>query len=225
MVQFNLLPDVKLQYLRARRQEQLVILISTAAIIAGVAVVVLLLGVVYGVQRKNLSDLNKDIKTNSQQLQSTQDLNKILTIQNQLNALTGLHDKKAVVTRLGGFLSQLTPTQATISKLDVDFNKNTITANGDAVSVDVVNTFADTLKFATYSIPSSGTSSKAAFSQVVTNLSRDKKGATYTITASFDPAIFSETSDGVTLNVPQIISTRSVVEQPTALFQNSSSGQ
>jgi len=60
---------------------------------------------------------------------------------------------------------------------------------------------------------------------VLTNFSRDKKGATYTITTSFDPVIFSEASD-VALTVPNIISTRSAVEQPTALFQNSNaSGQ
>src|SRR3979411_1883627 len=100
MVQFNLLPDVKIQYLKARRQEHLVVLISTFATIAGIAIVLILLSTVYVVQKKNLSDLNRDIKTDSQQLQATPNLDKILTVQNQLKALPSLHDQKPVVTRL-----------------------------------------------------------------------------------------------------------------------------
>ena len=224
MIQFNLLPDVKIQYLKARRQEQLVITISTLATIAGIAILVILLGIVYGVQKKNLSDLNKDIKSNSQELQSTPNLNKILTVQNQLKALPGLHDQKAVATRLGGFLSQVTPSAVNISKLNVDYAQNQIIISGGADTLDTVNTFADTLKFTTYTLKDSGASGKSAFSNVVlTTFSRDKKGATYTITAKFDPAIFSEESD-VALNVPNIISTRSAVEKPTVLFQGSSTG-
>jgi Tfp pilus assembly protein PilN len=223
MIQFNLLPDVKIHYLKARRQEQLVVVISTFATIAGIAIVVVLLGIVYGVQKKNLSDLNKDIKSNSQELQSTPNLNKILTVQSQLKALPGLHDQKAVATRLGGFLSQVTPSAVNISKLDVDFLQNTLVINGGADTLDTVNTFTDTLKFTTYTSKGSSAAAKPAFSNVVlTNFSRDKKGATYTITTSFDPSIFNETDD-VTLNVPSIISTRSAVEKPTALFQGSTS--
>ncbi len=225
MVQFNLLPDVKIHYLKAKRQEHLVILISTVATIAGVAIVVLLLSTVYVVQKKNLSDLNRDIKTNSQKLQSTQSLNKILTVQNQLKSLPGLHDKKPVATRLAGFISQVTPSNSSISKLTVDYTKNNVVIAGNTDTLDTVNTFADTLKFTTYTVKTSGVSGKHAFSKVVlTNFSRDKKGATFTLTASFDPAIFSEASD-VSLTVPNIISTRSAVEQPTALFQNSNAGQ
>lgn len=226
MVQFNLLPDVKIQYLKAKRQEHLVILISTIATIAGIMLVVLLLSTVYVVQKKNLSDLNRDIKTNSDQLKSTQSLNKILTVQNQLKSLPALHDKKPVATRMATFLSQITPSAVSISKLTIDYSLHTIIINGNTDTLDTVNTFADTLKFTTYTVKKSGVSGQHAFSKVVlTNFSRDKKGATYTLTTSFDPVIFSEASD-VSLTVPNIISTRSAVEQPTALFQNSNtSGQ
>src|SRR5215467_2991209 len=100
MIQFNLLPDVKIQYLKAQRQKHLVVFISTIAIIAAIALFAFLVTFVDVLQKKNLSDLNADIQTNSNQLKSTPDLSKILTVQNQLKALPGLHDQKAVATRL-----------------------------------------------------------------------------------------------------------------------------
>ena len=220
MVQFNLLPDVKIQYLKARRQEHLVILISTFAIIAGLAVVVILVGTVYGVQKKSLSDLNKDIKSDSQQLQSTSNLSKILTVQNQLKTLPTLDDQKPVATRLAGFLSQITPSSVGISKLDVDFTKSSMSIAGSADTINTVTVFADTLKSTTYTVKGGSSNGKPAFSGVVlANFSRDKNGATYNITLNFDQAIFSEDSD-VNLAVPTSqIPARSAVS-PTALFQN-----
>ncbi|HUS25763.1 MAG TPA: hypothetical protein VMY99_00250 [Nevskiaceae bacterium] len=221
MIQFNLLPDIKMQYIKARRQKRLVMLAATMASIVAASILVLLLAIVYVAQKKNLSDLNSDIKTYSTQLKSTKDLDKILTVQNQLKSLPALHNQKAVAGRLFVYLPQLTPTTASIAKLDVDFAANTISVGGSADALTTVNKFTDTLKFTTYSTKDLQVSGKRAFSDVVlTTFARNDKGATYTIDLKFDPTIFKEDSD-VTLTVPNIISTRSEVEQPSALFQQS----
>lgn len=218
MVQFNLLPDIKIQYLKARRQKRLFMLSSTIVIIATIVVITLLGSFVFGVQRKSINDLNKDIDRKGNQLTSTEDLNKILTVQNQLRALPGLHDDKAVSTRLFGYVSQVTPSDATIARLNINFLENTITVSGSATSLEVVNVFTDTLKFTQYNTKND-TTEKQAFSEVVlSNFGRDEKLATYTITAKFDPIIFSELEE-VTLTVPNIVTTRSEVAQPAALFK------
>lgn len=218
MIQFNLLPDIKMQYIKARRQQHLVVLVSVLSMIATLAIFVLLIVVVDVVQKKNLSDLNHDIQTSSKQLKDTPNLNKILTVQNQLKSLPQLHNQKAVSSRLFKYMSQLTPTSATIAKLNVDFAQNTMSISGSADTLTTVNKFTDTLKFTNYQVNNSG-GSKPAFSNVVlANFGRDSKGATYTINLKFDPIIFREDSD-TTLTVPNIISTRSEVEQPSALFQ------
>jgi Tfp pilus assembly protein PilN len=230
MIQFNLLPDVKLQYIKARRTQRLVIGISTLLIAASLFVFVVLIGTVDILQKKNLSDLNRDVKSYSSQLKNTPNLNKILTVQNQLQALAALHDGKPAASRLFDDLRRVTPADASISQLQVGFPSApggtlttastgaTLVITGQAKSLDVINAFADTLKFTTYT--KNGGPATPAFSQVVlTQFSRSASGSSYTINTLYDPEIFN-IKDNISLNVPHIISTRSVTEQPTDLFQS-----
>ena len=110
MIQLNLLPDVKMEYIKAQRTRSLVL--SSAIIIAlgSIALLVLLL-IVGGLQKKHINDLTKDIKADTIQLQKEQDITKILTVQNQLQSLTALHEQKPAVANLFGYLNQVTPTQ------------------------------------------------------------------------------------------------------------------
>lgn len=221
MIQFNLLPDVKLQYLKAKRLQGLVMTVSTILIIASLAVFVLLIGTVDVLQKKNIKDLDRDIGNYTKQLQDTPDLNKVLTVQNQLKSLPDLHNQKAVAGRSFDFLKQLTPKDASISQLTADYTQHTITITGNAKSLDIVNTYVDTLKFTTYK-QADGSSADAFSSVVLSQFSRNNAGASYTITLSFDPTIFDSAHD-VKLKVPNIVSTRSAIEQPTDLFKKDTS--
>ena len=202
MVQFNLLPDVKLEYVKTQRTKRLLTLVSTFASIAGVVLLVLSLVSVDVVQKKSLHDLNNDISKYSTQLKSVSDLDKILTVQNQLSTLTALHNQKPVTSRLFTYISQVTPSQATLSQLTIDFTANTLTIGGTAPSLDVVSTYTDTLKATTYKTDAAGAVSTKAFSSVVlSTFGRDSTGATFTITCSFDPIIFNS-ANNVALTVP-----------------------
>ncbi len=224
MIQFNLLPDIKIQYLKANRQKHTVLLFSVIAIIASVSVMVVLGVIVFGLQKKNIADLSSDIKTASSELQSTPDLTKILTVQNQLTSITKLHDDKPVASRLFGYISQSTPSSASISHINVDFAKHTLAITGSADSLNTVNRFTDTLKFTTYHTAKVKDEVPAFSDVVLANFGRDSKNATYNITLTFDPLIFSELED-ITLTVPNIITTRSQVEQPQALFKKAEGTQ
>jgi hypothetical protein len=224
MIQFNLLPDIKIQYLKAKRQKHMVVLSSVVAIIISLTVFILLITIVYGLQKKNLSDLNEDIKIASKELRETKDLTKILTVQNQLKALPTLHDQKVVATRLFDYLSQTTPASASIAKLNLDYELNTMSISGSADALTTVNTYTDILKFTNYTTPKNDTEKKAFSEVVLSAFSRDSQSTTYTITLKFDPTIFKG-SEEVKLNVPEIISTRSEVDKPTALFQQNGNGQ
>ncbi len=204
MIQFNLLPDVKLEYVKARRTKQLMILISMSLAGASLAVLILMSLTVFVVQKKSLHDANKDIDTYSTQLKAVPDLDKVLTVQNQLNTLTDLHKQKVVSSRLFTFMSQVTPAQDALSKINVDYTQNLLTISWVAPSLDVVNAYTDTLKNTTYHTDDSSSDSKQyAFSSVVlSSFGRDSTSATFTITMNFDPAIFSSASANIGLTVP-----------------------
>jgi len=216
MIQFNLLPDVKMEYMKTRRTKRLVIAISITASVTSLVILISLLMVVLVFQKKYMNDLSKDIATYSKDLQATTDIDKILTVQNQLNSLTALHKDKPDVNRVFPYFKAVTPLQASIASLVIDYSEGTITINGSADSLVTVNKFVDTLKFTDFTHEDE---TKRAFSEVVlTAFGRADKGASYTLSLKFDPIIFSNT-EKVTLKVPDKITTRSETEKPAALFE------
>lgn len=224
MIQFNLLPDVKLQYIKTERTKHLVTTVSLLASAAAVFIFVVLFLTVKVWQEKTINDLSKNIQTASAELQATPDLNKILTVQNQLGKLTSLHDTKFAAKRLFGYLSQVTPTDATISDISADLTLQTLTITGNAPSLDDVNIFTDALKFTKFQEQGQSEKSTAFSNVVLSSFGRSGDGATYTITLNYDPAIFDNTKS-VKLLVPNIVTTRSVIEQPSVLFeQNNPAG-
>lgn len=218
MIELNLLPDVKMQYVRSRRMKHTIVLICLLASAAAIFVLVVMFLVVNVAQKTHLSNVNKDIDTNTKKLQSITDLDKILTIQNQLNSLPELHDSKPVTSRVFTYVGQIVPAKITIAKLNLDFTLHTISFDGSTDTLNTINTFVDTLKFTTYKIEG-GTDTPKAFSNVVlTSFSRSDTGADFTISANFSEAIF-ESANNVALTVPQQVTTRSETEKPTDLFK------
>ncbi len=224
MIQFNLLPDVKLEYIRAKRTKRTILLSSILAGGAALFILILLFFVVNVLQKQHLKALDKDISNMTTELRNKADLSKVLTVQNQLSKLPALHDERPVATRLFGYIGQITPAQISIAKLEVNFTDSNFVITGAADSLGTVNKFIDTLKFTNYTYTEEGVEqTKSAFSEVVmTTFGRDDKGASYIISLKFDPVIFDSKTQDVKLIVPNQITTRSETEKPTDLFQPNS---
>lgn len=218
MIQFNLLPSVKKEYVRARRNKRTTIVIAGLCGAASLAIVIIMFVSVQIVQKKYSRDLSKDITAESHKLEGIPDLNKILTIQNQLNSLPALHDQKPVTTRLYGYIKQLTPAKVSIASMKIDFDAQTMDITGSSDSIGTINTFVDTLKFTGFK--TSDNKSGNAFSAVVLNsFGRDDKGASYNVSLKYDPAIFASSGTATLTVPPGKITTRSETERPDALFQ------
>src|SRR4051812_16420863 len=123
-VQFNLLPDVKLEFAKQQRAKRFVYTISALASAAAIAVFIISFVSVNIFQKKLLDNAGKDITSYTQKIKSIPDLDKVLTIQNQLNSLPALHQQKHYTSRLFIYLPQITPTSVNISKIDIDNGTN-----------------------------------------------------------------------------------------------------
>lgn len=222
MIQLNLLPDVKLEYLKAQKIRRLVIVVSVIVGAAAIALLVLLLAA-EAYQKHTLDNLNNDVATNTSQLQREPHINDVLTVQNQLNSINGLHASEPAATRLYEYLNELVPTSVTISSLTINFAADTIDLAGGANSVANINQFVDTLKFTNYST-GKNTPNTPAFSDVVLTSygvnnqpSSSTPPASYAINTNFAPTLFQATQN-VALIIPNIVSTRSSLENPGPLF-------
>lgn len=244
MIQFNLLPDVKLEFIRAQYLKRVIMFVSIIASVVCFVIFLALFSYVKGAQKSHIEALDKDITESVNKLKENPDLDKILTVQNQLNSLPDLHDKKVIASRLNGYFIQLTPVKTTISDFEVKFEDNSMTIEGNADSLSTVNKFVDQLKFTTYTLadgdpetltdqdPSNDKPNTTgdAFSNVVLdgheienqeNVTQKNGGPiAFKIITNFDPNIFKvikdipEGEDAVTLTVPNKITTRSVIERP-----------
>ena len=227
MIELNLLPDVKLEFIKAQRSRRLVLIVSVMVSVLSIALLAGLLSV-DALQKKHLSDLSRNITSESSKLQNEPQINKILTVQNQLESLTALHAGKPAASRLFDYLNQVTPAAVSITSLNVDFTQQTATITGTSDALSTVNKYVDTLKFTTYTTKDNPTATKA-FSNIVlssfginTSTTDSTQAATYTITLSYDKTIFDITQD-VTLTVPSLVTTRVQLAQPTDLFKSSPS--
>lgn len=229
MIQFNLLPDVKIEYIKAQRSKRTIMMASVLAAGSTLLLFVLLFTMVNFAQKSHMKNLDSDIASKKKTLSSKQDLGKILTIQNQLNGLTDLHKKKPVTSRVFGYVQQLTPQNVSVSTFTVNYKDKTVKIEGAADSLASVNTFTDTLKFTNFVTEQTDSDGKVttstpalAFSDVVlSSFSVGKAGAQvkakpagFTITLKFKQEIFS--GDKVAkLQIGNKITTRSETEKPT----------
>ena len=162
-------------------------------------------------QKKHIDDLTEDIETQIAAIESVPDVNKILTIQNQLDELPALHEGKPETSRLFTILTQVTPADIKIRSVEFDLLETTMTISGSANDLASINRYADTLKFARYN--TADEKDLTPFTSVITTLNRNEESASYELAVEFDPQLFDNTKE-ITMVVPEKITTRSTLGKP-----------
>ena len=222
MMQINLLPDIKLEYLRAQQNKRIAVLVSILVTSTVIIIVAALFSITL-VQSSNIKNLSKDIEIQGRAINGHKNLDDILTIKNQIQNLNMLHQQEPAADRVSLYLNELIPSSITVSSLNIDFNGDTMVLQGNAPGISQVNQLVDTLKFAQYSEPGQS-SQKNAFSSVVLtsfgiNNTTTTTPASYDISLNFDPTIFNNTMN-ISLIVPNKVTTRSQLDQPIQLFKS-----
>jgi Tfp pilus assembly protein PilN len=116
----------------------------------------------------------------------------MLTVQNQLTLLPGLHEKKPETSRLFDYLSQLISPEAPVSSLSLDMENSGLDMSGSADSIATINKLIDTFKAATYTVDGATDATKV-FTVNTSRISGDNTSATYQVSLTFDPVIFDNT--------------------------------
>jgi len=230
MIQFNLLPDVKLEYIKATYRRRIVSLVCFIVAASFLAIFILMFFFVRVNQTRQLSNLDKEINSNLKTLRENQDLDKVLTIQNQLDELPKLHQDKAMTSRFFAYLPQLRHDKMFVTSVSIDVVNKSLVVKGETDSIANVNKFVDTLKYTKYSINENGAKTEGqAFSSVVLSNFTIAPGTinvarsvSFEVAFNYDPVIFKNTAgegkpldNTVTLTVPAIISTPSETQKPS----------
>ena len=161
MIEINLIPDVKLELLKARRQRKTVISISILVAMASLGVVVLLGLYTFGGQTLANAIADDSIKNESKKLNEVEDLSKTLTIQNQLTTLQKQHGEKNITSRLFDIISTTVPqgeNKVSVSRIALDSEENTISLEGEAANgYEALEVFKKTIEKTTFSYNEDGT--------------------------------------------------------------------
>lgn len=234
MVQLNLLPRIKKEFIKAQRTKRLFIVGSI--LVSGVFVGLVVLLLMYTItQRVLISNLQTSIDKNVKTLQDEKDLDKILTVQNQLNALPELYKQKPATERVFSFINGLVPSGVELHEFNLNFSESTMTIKGGAITIKNINVFTDTIKYAKYRLKDGSDDNKsenelpAAFSNLVSNIaandrsnsaSESDEGASFELTLNYDTALFDINKPNLELLIPAIESTTSATERPGGVFND-----
>ncbi|HSX28528.1 MAG TPA: PilN domain-containing protein [Candidatus Saccharimonadales bacterium] len=211
MIQLNLLPDVKKEYLKSQRMKRNIITLSILASIVAGALVLLLALYVHGAQRLARNQLQNDINKSSTELSGLSDINKILTVQDALATLPSLHQQKYINSHLFDYLKVLVPNDVSLTKVDLAHTAgNTIKINGFSTDYKSLNVFVDTFKNAQLAYGSADhRTTISPFKDVTINSAGkssdpQKPGIEFIVTVKFDPLIFDAKSENPVMQVPAV---------------------
>lgn len=152
MISINLLPDVKKELLRIRRERNLVVSISILAVGGSIAALVILGGILGGLNIAKVvmeSGINKNKATINSAIDDKQ-LNEYLTIQNQLAQIDGLKDEQLVYSRIMDYLVALnpaSPNNAELSTVSLEMSDGSVAATleGKTQNFEALNVYKTTL--------------------------------------------------------------------------------
>lgn len=229
MIELNLLPDVKKEFIKAQRVRNTVITFAIFATIAAAGLTVLLGLTVYAGQAVFISTRTNDIKKAQSELSATNEIDKYLTVQNQLSNIDTLHSDKYIYSRVFGYLQQINPTppnNVALSRVVLNKEDNTLSIEGSARNFEAVTAFQETMKQATLSYKTDGDEAEQKinlFDEVTLKAANlvNVEGvslANFEFSLTLPEAAFLYTSRDLTVSVPNLTTSDADRNAPKAVF-------
>lgn len=227
MIHLNLLPDVKRDFLKAKRDQARVISIAILSVLIVGGLTVALAFWVYVAQTIHINLLTQNIKDTAAEIEKVPDINKYVTLQKQLANLSALHNGKNDFSRLLTILPTLnpkSPNNVELTSVTLGTEENTIALDGRVADFTGLVTFRDILQNAELEYRASADATETVkeklFSEVLIveqGMSKTSDGATvvgFKMSVKYNPAAFVSSSKGVTVHVPKLETTPSKQGSP-----------
>lgn len=199
MIEVNLLPSVKKDFLKAQQMKHTVIVASVLVSAASLVSLTLLLSYVQVVQPQHQKNLQVDIDKGIRAVKEKQDVVRVVTVQGALESLPELQDKKQISSNLFTYVSSFTPRTVSYSNVKLNLEENTLVLQGSASSFEQANILANNLKSAKFTYKNEDQVQTATpFTDVVfdglskSEQSQDGKSVSFQITLKLDPIIFDQ---------------------------------
>ena len=238
MIQINLIPDVKQQYLKARKMRNVAIAFSIlAGLVAAALVVLAILFLLVQMGREKLAD--DAIKSEHQELSTANGLSNLVTIQNQLSLISGQNESRSVNSRLFSVMEAINPADPnsvrfTSVKLDPSTSLLTLEGVADA-GYPAVEALKKTIANVQFEYRESADSQTAQTVPIATEVevgqtsfgetSDGKRVLRFTLTLKYADALFTNKAQQARLITPtkKIDVTDSRIQVPESLFSTPAS--
>lgn len=228
MIELNLLPDLKKEFIRAQRTRNTVVSGAIMVSLAAGGAVLLFATVVYGGQAQWISNLNNEITNHHRELENKDEINKYLAIQSQLESLSTTSANRAEYGLLLRYLPQLNPAppfNITLFDADLMTETSTLTLSGAANNFESVNNFRYTLEQAQLITGVEGQDNIVMFTDVQSSppTLATQDGVTkalFTFTLIYAPEIFAESLNDPKVEVPRLTTSDSDQNAPRQLFES-----
>jgi len=225
MIQLNLLPDLKKEFIKSQKNKSLVISSSILVTLGAIGLSALLFVYVTFAQQVQIGLVTQEIQKKSKEVSDIPDINKYLTIQNQLSSIDTLHNGKGKYSRLFEFFGVLNPSppnNINLSSAQLVTSDKSVMFNGTTATFESLNIFVDTLKNAqaSYKAPGSDEVIKEnMFEQVFVQNSglgrtNNSQVVAFTVRAIYKDAVFNAANTDVKVEVPSITTTPSATQSP-----------
>ena len=216
MIELNLIPDVKLELLKARRQQAMVISGSIIATIAAGGLVAVLALYVFGGQALIKNNASSEITKQMAQLKSVKDLEKTLTVQQQISSINDQQNSKLISSRLFDVLSATVPdnkNKVRITTANLDAETKTIALEGEADNgYEALEVFKKTIADTSFSYLTEGSEERTS-APITTGLSDSDRSygesasgqrvLRFKLTLSYPEELFLPASKSIRINPPQ----------------------
>lgn len=198
MIQVNLLPDVKQEFIKAQQLKHTVLVGAILISVAVAALTILFFAYVQVVQPRIQQSVQKDIDEGIQALKQKPNAQRIVTVQGVLEQIPALKDKQLVTSRTFEYLQQFTPRSVKYSRVNLNHETNTFILSGSTVSYESAHVLANNLKSAqfTYKQAENEQTIKPFSGVVFSNLGKSESSTgdntvSFELTFQFDPLLFS----------------------------------